>query len=101
MQRLVATLKRVANLPPPPIEPDRSGHLKPPHAIAQIWLGCFHGEVKVIPHNHVGVDAPLKPGGCLAEAKGKRIRGAGFTKEILAVVPAIDHVIAGSCEFEP
>src|SRR5204863_9966231 len=87
---LEPTLERAARLAPEPVEPRGPGSLQPFHSDAQVRLGSFHRDMKVISHDHERVNAPPEAHRRLSQAPSKGRRGASGGKNIPPVIAAID-----------
>jgi len=100
MTPFALSLKGPADFPAKPIESRRPGSLQPLHPVTQIRLEQLHGEMKVIPHDHIRMQPPTETHGRLDQAPLKRLRRALARKQIPPVVPPIDHMITRSRVFQ-
>lgn len=78
----------------------RERALQPFHPCAQVWVGGFEREVKMVPHHDQGVNAPAAANGGFAQTRFEGARGIGGGENIAPIVAAIDDVIARPGEFQ-
>jgi hypothetical protein len=64
-QRFEPALKQVSATFVPSIEPDAITDVEPLHGAAQVGFGRFDQLMKMIVHQHVGMDPDDEPFGCL------------------------------------
>lgn len=96
----ISPLKGATNEPAVGIESANPGALQPFHTLAEVRLAKFDRQMKVIAHDHVGMDPPAEAHRRLAERSFKGLRGPGASKKVATVVTAIDHVITRTCELD-
>ena len=77
----------------PPFEPAGVGAQKPFHSRDQIGLGRLDDQMKMIRHEHVGVDLPAGLGARLAQGFDKTLAIRLVLEDRFAAVAAIHDVV--------
>src|SRR5690349_10210589 len=93
VKRFVASLKWPPSFAPQSVETRHPRSLQPFHSLAQIWLRCFDREVKMISHDHEGVQPPAEPLRRFGNAALKRFGRALPRKQVASIVSTVNHVI--------
>jgi hypothetical protein len=92
-QRFVATGEQVPEQLVPPVEAAGGGAQQPLHPGDQIRLRRLDHEVKMIGHEHVGVNLPARLGARLAQRLDETLVIQLVLKDQLAPVTAIHDVV--------
>jgi hypothetical protein len=58
---LVTTLKQMTTRTMPPVEINRVGNQQPMHPVSQIWPVGLRDQMKMIPHQTIGMNLPSGP----------------------------------------
>jgi hypothetical protein len=83
-----------ANVSFPPIKPRAVAHVQPLHRTAQVGLRRFHQQVKVVVHQHIGMNPEPEPLGRLPQQLEK-VRAVGLIPvNRPSFVAASSHVAA-------
>ena len=95
-ERRVTALENMPVLPAEPVETVGKRALKPAHAIDQVARRCLQKEVIVVAHEDIRMEHPPRLRSRLRQTTQKRLPGSGVSEDIVAVIPAINHMVTGS-----
>ena|GEM_PF-6212655 len=70
------------------------------HALAQGWLRSLDGQMKVVAHEHVGVNPPAEFLGTFKQSAHKCCSRAFAGKQIPPIVPPVDHMVQSTWKFD-
>jgi hypothetical protein len=92
-QGLVTALEQVSAFPAKAVEPNREGTLQAVHASGQIGLRGLQGQVVVVGHDDVGMDAPAELPDRLPEGALKGFDGTVGSEDRLPVIAPVNNMI--------
>lgn len=98
-QGFESPLKHMAPFTPELVESIRENALQPLHTGREIGPGCLHRDMVVVWHDNVSMQLPVEPLGGLEKGFFKCSSSPMYSKQILAVISAIQDMVDSSREL--